>query len=102
MEALLSTWLPPAVIVGVIFWTNSMTKSNLNQRIDDLRSNMQRGHDALSTEVQSLRTELKADIHSVRTELKAELQAGINEAKADIRTTNKLLVEHMTSRNLHN
>ena len=51
MEALLSTWLPPAVIVGVIFWTNSMTKNSLNQRIDDLRNQMQREHDTLSKKV---------------------------------------------------
>lgn len=43
MEALLSTWLPPAAIIAVVFWTNNMT----NKRIDDLRSQMERDYDKL-------------------------------------------------------
>ena len=34
---LLNTWLPPAVIIGVVIYTNRLLANGINIRIDDLR-----------------------------------------------------------------
>ena len=49
--------LPPAVIIGVILFTNNLT----NKRIDDLRDQMKSGHDKLYKLV--LETNRKLDEH---------------------------------------
>ena len=34
---LLNMWLPPAVIIGVVIYTNRLLANGINIRIDDLR-----------------------------------------------------------------
>ena len=50
----INTWLPPAIIVGVIVYTNRLLANGLNKRIDDLREQMQREHDTLAGKVDYL------------------------------------------------
>ena len=50
----INTWLPPAIIVGVIIYTNRLLANGLNKRIDDLREQMQREHGTLAGKVDYL------------------------------------------------
>ena len=51
---LLNTWLPPAVIIGVVIYTNRLLANGINKRIDDLRYQITRDLD---------RVERKLDNH---------------------------------------
>jgi hypothetical protein len=48
---LTTTLLSPAVIVGVIIFTNNLLSKSINKRIDDLRDQMTREHDTLANKV---------------------------------------------------
>ena len=61
MDQLMNTWLPPAVIITVVIYTNRLLASGINKRIDDLRNQMSREHDTLEKHV--TRVESKLDIH---------------------------------------
>ena len=57
----IGAFLSPAVLAGIIVWTNNITNRriedlniSLNTRIDDVRNQMQREHDALSKKVDKL------------------------------------------------
>ena len=68
----ISVWLPPAAIIAVIIFTQSLMSArigDINKRIDDLRSQMSREHDALAKKVDK---------------------------------TNELLIAHITDHKLHN
>ena len=69
MEQLLNTWLPPAVIITVVIYTNRLLANGinkriddlgtgLNRRIDDLRSQMSREHDTLAKKVDETNSRL--------------------------------------------
>ena len=67
METLLNVWLPPAVIIGVVVFVNSLT----NKRIDDLRIQMMSDHKNLLEEVRGIGKKLDEHIanyyiHKVR------------------------------------
>ena len=72
MKELLETILPPAVIIGVIIYTNQLLANGINKRIDDLgktvnnrigdlRAQMGRDHDKLANHL--IRVESKFDSH---------------------------------------
>ena len=52
-------WLPPALIIGVILYTNRLLATGLNKRIDDLRSQMSREHDTLAKKVDDLKNDVR-------------------------------------------
>ena len=55
---LLNVWLPPAVIIGVMLYTNNLLGKSINKRIDDLRSQMTREHDTLAKKVDETNSRL--------------------------------------------
>ena len=73
MDQLMNTWLPPAVIVGVIIYTNRLLANGINKRIDDLRNQMTREHDTLANHLTRVENKLDShignyEIHNTRRE----------------------------------
>lgn len=60
MKTLRTVWVPLAIIVVTIFWTNSMT----NKRIDNLRSRIESEHYELHLRIGSERETLYYDLLS--------------------------------------
>ncbi len=78
----IETWLPPAVIIGVVIAFNAILSkrisdlgTNLNKRIDDLRDQMTREHDSLAKRV--------------------------DETNRMLAETNKILVSHVSNYEIH-
>ena len=59
---LLNTWLPPAVIIGVVIYTNRLLANGINKRIDDFRQQMCR-------EIDNLRQQMKSDHNNLADHL---------------------------------
>ena len=59
---LLNTWLPPAVIIGVVVYTNRLLANGINKRIDDCRQQVSR-------EIDNLRHQMKSDHESLANHL---------------------------------
>ena len=90
MEALLSTWLPPTVIVAIIaaiiIWTNYRT----NKRSGAFRSEVQLEHE-----------KFRKQIHRQLDELRSQIHHGDGALLAEAKTINESLTAHITDRTLH-
>ena len=77
---MISVWLPPAAIIGVILFTSNLTnrriddlKISLNKRIDDLGTGLNKRMDDLGTglnkRMDDLRDQMKTDHQNLANQL---------------------------------
>ena len=61
------------VVIGLFCWIINSRISDVNTRIDDLRSHLERNYDELQSQKRRDYDELRDDVKNLKVELKSEL-----------------------------